>query len=100
MTKSSFILQVIVACSLVASTSFEAKNTVLKAVTKANSAFALDLYSQLRTAEGNLFFSPYSVSTALAMTQGGARGGTAQQMATTLHLTRVRIRTLRNCRGD
>jgi len=87
MTKSSFILPVIVACSFFASTSFGAKNTALKVVAKGNSAFALDLYSQLRTAEGNLFFSPYSISTALAMTQGGARGGTAQQMATTLHLT-------------
>jgi serpin B len=50
-----------------------------------NAAFALDLYARLRTADGNLFFSPYSISTCLAMTYGGARGNTAAQMARTLH---------------
>jgi serpin B len=50
-----------------------------------NTEFAADLYGQLRTQEGNLFFSPYSISTALAMTYGGARGETAKQMARTLH---------------
>jgi len=37
-----------------------------------NAAFALDLYEQLRQEEGNLFFSPHSISTALAMTYAGA----------------------------
>jgi serpin B len=41
----------------------------------------------LRTQEGNLFFSPYSVSTALAMTYGGARGNTEVEMAHTLHFS-------------
>ena len=50
-----------------------------------NSAFALDLYGRLRAKKGNLFFSPYSISTALAMTYGGARGKTERQMARTLH---------------
>lgn len=50
-----------------------------------NTAFAVDLYHQLRTAEGNLFFSPYSISTALAMTYAGARGDTEAQMARVLH---------------
>lgn len=50
-----------------------------------NSAFAVDLYHQLRGAEGNLFFSPYSISTALAMTYAGARGETEAQMAQALH---------------
>ncbi|HEV2328036.1 MAG TPA: serpin family protein [Verrucomicrobiae bacterium] len=50
-----------------------------------NSQFALDLYGRLRTDPGNLFFSPYSISTALAMTYAGARGETADQMAGTLH---------------
>jgi serpin B len=52
-----------------------------------NSAFALDLYGQLRTAKGNLFFSPFSISTALAMTYAGARENTARQMAVALHFT-------------
>jgi len=50
-----------------------------------NNVFALDLYGQLRTEDGNLFLSPYSISTALAMTYGGARGETAAQMAKALH---------------
>ena len=53
-----------------------------------NNQFALDLYQQLaKKADGPLFFSPYSVSTALAMAYAGARGDTAQQMAKTLHFT-------------
>lgn len=46
-----------------------------------NAFFALDLYNQLRLEDGNLFFSPYSVSVALAMTYAGARGETESQMA-------------------
>jgi len=49
-----------------------------------NTEFALDLYQELRTREGNLFFSPYSISTALAMTYAGAQGNTARQMARVL----------------
>jgi serpin B len=56
-----------------------------KAVIAGQNAFALDLYKQLRAEEGNLFFSPYSISTALAMTYAGARGDTAKEMAQTLH---------------
>lgn len=58
-----------------------------KAVVEANNAFAIDLYSQLRKKDGNLFFSPESISTALAMAYAGARGETASQMASTLHFT-------------
>ncbi len=46
--------------------------------------FALDLYGQLRAKEGNLFYSPYSISLALAMTYAGARGETERQMAQAL----------------
>ena len=49
-----------------------------------NSAFAFELYQALKGEEGNLFYSPYSISLALAMTYAGARGKTAQQMADTL----------------
>lgn len=49
-------------------------------------AFAADLYAKLAAGkQGNLFFSPYSIHSALAMTYAGARGTTAQQMAATLH---------------
>ena len=49
-----------------------------------NKAFALDLYRTLAESEGNLFFSPHSISTALAMAYAGARGETERQMAATL----------------
>jgi serpin B len=57
----------------------------LAALVEGNSRFALDLYRALRDQEGNLFFSPYSISTALAMTYAGARGQTEEQMARALH---------------
>jgi len=50
-----------------------------------NSAFAFELYQALREQEGNLFYSPHSISVALAMTYAGARNETAQQMADTLN---------------
>jgi serine protease inhibitor len=50
-----------------------------------NSAFAFELYRALRESNGNLFYSPHSISLALAMTYAGARGETAEQMADTLH---------------
>jgi hypothetical protein len=57
------------------------------AVAEGNNAFAVDLYGQLRKQDGNLFFSPESISTAFAMAYAGARGTTAPQMATALHFT-------------
>jgi len=57
------------------------------AVVEGNNAFAVDLYGQLRSRSSNLFFSPESISTALAMTYGGARGDTAAEMAKSLHFT-------------
>ncbi len=61
----------------------------MKALAKDSNRFALDLYGQLRTGPGgNLFFSPSSVSTALAMVYAGAEGQTAEQMAKVLHFRR------------
>ncbi|MFC2006973.1 serpin family protein, partial [Chloroflexota bacterium] len=50
-----------------------------------NSEFAFDLYRVLKGTDGNLFYSPYSISLALAMTYAGARGETEEQMADTLN---------------
>jgi serpin B len=53
-----------------------------------NNGFAFDLYRALQEKEdGNLFYSPFSISIALAMTWAGARGETERQMAETLHFT-------------
>jgi serpin B len=57
----------------------------VRTLVQGNNAFALDLYARLRAREGNLFCSPYSISTALAMSSAGARGETAVQMARVLH---------------
>ena len=54
------------------------------AVAAGNTKFALKLYDQLNDEKGNLFLSPYSISTALAMTYAGARGETEAEMAKAL----------------
>ncbi len=45
-----------------------------------NNAFAIDLYHRLASENGNLFFSPYSISSVLAMTYSWARGRTEEEM--------------------
>lgn len=62
-----------------------AQSAQTQALVQGNNAFAFDLYARLRTAPGNLFFSPYSISTCLAMTYAGARGETQTQMARVFH---------------
>jgi serpin B len=59
----------------------------LKAAVAGNTAFALDLYQQLRTEKGNLFYSPFSISEAMAMVYVGARAQTEAQMAKALHFS-------------
>jgi serpin B len=57
----------------------------LTALADDNTEFALDLYQQLKKGEGNLFFSPFSISMALAMAYAGAHGTTETEMADTFH---------------
>ncbi len=54
------------------------------ALVQANTEFALTLYQRLAANDGALFFSPYSISSALAMTCAGARGNTEAEMKSTL----------------
>ena len=56
----------------------------LRELVQGNNDFAFDLYRALSDEEGNLFYSPFSVSQALAMTFAGARSETERQMADTL----------------
>ena len=68
-------------------TSPNVEETALAELSAGNRAFAFDLYQAIRGEEGNLFFSPYSLSTALAMAYAGTGGNTEQQMAQVLHFT-------------
>jgi serpin B len=59
----------------------------LATMVAADSAFAFDLYRSVIGAEtGNVFLSPYSISTALSMVLAGARGSTADELAAALHV--------------
>ncbi len=59
----------------------------LEGLVAGNTAFALELYAQARDGAENVFFSPHSISVALAMAYAGARGNTGLEMARTLHFT-------------
>jgi serpin B len=52
-----------------------------------NTAFAFDLYQHLAGEKGNLFYSPYSISMALAMVEAGARGDTLAEINQAMHFT-------------
>jgi|WetSurMetagenome_2_1015567.scaffolds.fasta_scaffold76810_1 serpin B len=54
-------------------------------VVNGNNKFAFDLYAKYKAKDGNIFFSPYSISSALAMTYEGAKGKTADEMQAVLH---------------
>jgi len=56
----------------------------VQAVAAGGAAFGVALYARLRTAPGNVFISPLSLSTAFGMAQAGARGATAEEMADVL----------------
>jgi serpin B len=58
----------------------------MQEVANANNQFAFELYSELNKAkDGNLFYSPYSISAALAMTYEGTKGQTADEMKSVFH---------------
>lgn len=67
-------------------TSLVTSQADLRTLVDGNTDFAFALYQVLRDTSGNLFYSPHSISLALAMTYAGARGDTEGQMADTLHL--------------
>ncbi|MHC4945509.1 MAG: serpin family protein [Planctomycetota bacterium] len=71
---------------LIAASADEKDQPDAQSLVKGNTAFALDLYQELKSMEGNLFISPFSVSSALAMTYAGARGETEKEMARALRI--------------
>ncbi len=63
---------------------------LLRNVAEQNNRFAFDLYQKLTEQnQNNLFFSPYSISSALAMTYAGARNNTARQMADVMYFQKL-----------
>jgi len=71
----------------------EIASSDISALTDGNGVFAFNLYKLVSHEEGNLFYSPYSISAALAMTYAGARGDTEKQIADTLqfHLSQEKL---------
>jgi len=57
----------------------------VSSVINANNKFAFELYSKYKSEDGNIFFSPYSISIALAMTYEGAKGKTADEIQSVFH---------------
>jgi serpin B len=62
-----------------------AEEETVKALAEGNNTFAISLYKKLSNEKGNMFFSPYSISSALAMVYAGARGNTEAEMAKALN---------------
>lgn len=52
-----------------------------------NSSFAFELFQQNKETTKNILLSPFSISSALAMTYAGAKGETERQMSKTLHFS-------------
>jgi len=82
----------VVIISLIVLSSISAKGVLaaqpkLPNASAANNAFAFDLLKKIMATDKdkNIFFSQYSISTALAMTFADARGNTAKEMTTVLH---------------
>lgn len=66
----------------------EISDADIDALVGGNTDFALSLYQQLiQDQDGNLFYSPFSVSAAFAMLYAGARGETEAQMAAALNFS-------------
>ncbi|NXX13045.1 ILEU inhibitor, partial [Podargus strigoides] len=63
----------------------------MESLHNANSRFALDLLRRFHETNprGNVFFSPVSVSAAMAMVLLGAKGNTETQVLKTLHFDKV-----------
>jgi len=85
--KKIFLLLIIVVFSLSCKEK-EITLTTKRNSIKGNNKFALKLFHNLsKNSDENIFISPYSISTALAMTYGGAKGKTKEQMRKALFLS-------------
>lgn len=65
----------------------------LKELVRGNNQFAFELYEHIKNTSKNIFFSPYSISSALGMTFAGTKGYTEEEIAKTLHFNIDQIKT-------
>ncbi len=63
---------------------FANNKVTVKEIAEANNEFTVNLYKKLGEDNTNLVFSPYSISSALAVTYAGARGETVREMSDVL----------------
>lgn len=61
-------------------------NSTIYTPVQADNLLSSNLYNFYQSQTGNIFFSPFSIITAMAMAQEGANGPTATQMQTVLNL--------------
>lgn len=84
--KTTLIKTTILSCTLMLIIMQVSAQEAVKGIADNNNQFAFDLYRKVALKEnGNIFISPFSISTALAMTYAGADGKTAEEMEKTLH---------------
>ncbi len=84
--KFTISLIIMILISLISTSIFAEDNQILGTLVKSNNAFGFDLYHRLKGAGENIFFSPYSIFTALAITHEGAKKQTAKEIRTVLYL--------------
>ena len=85
LTLSTLLIAALIAGAETLSAAEKPGKASVGALVKGNTAFALRMHQELSSTEGNLFFSPYSISSALGMTYAGARNNTEKEMKEALH---------------
>lgn len=83
----SYVLIIIAIFALTMNASAQLDDPDAATLAEDNNIFAFDLYQQIKKEDGNIFYSPYSISQAMAMVYAGAHGDTASQMSEVLRLT-------------
>ncbi len=84
--------KILLACLILMGTNAINAQSYTKTV-KENNRFSFELFREVFEADANSFISPYSISSALAMTYAGARGNTEKQMADVLHFNLNQLKT-------